>query len=159
MVSPASHSGIMALMAIAVYHRFPITATRDEIALAETYKTALVFAQNPQAAPAWLAQLMATVNQISQDVADLRTKSAEQPAILYNSRAGPNEPLYDPIAYGQGLGYVPLAHPATRDELLRLDRELPHHFNSKSCINSSMIRKPVYCLCGCTWATSNAHQF
>src|SRR5271168_4553337 len=57
----------------------PNAATNLEIGAAEAYKAAVIFSHSPGAnvAPAWLLNLNATVQQIANDVADLRRKSDE----------------------------------------------------------------------------------
>jgi hypothetical protein len=72
----------------------PNAAIDTEIGAAEVYKAAVVFSHNPggDAAPAWLANLTATVNQIAHnvahlchDVAYLHQKANELPILLGNS--------------------------------------------------------------------------
>ena len=68
----------------------PNAATDAEIGAGKVYKAAVVFSHNPggDVAPAWLANLTATVNQIARDVAHLRQKADELPILLANSQAG-----------------------------------------------------------------------
>jgi hypothetical protein len=97
----------------------PNAATNLEIGAAEAYKAAVIFSHSPGAnvAPAWLLNLNATVQQIANDVADLRRKSDEiatdvadlrrksdeLPILLANSQVCRSGPL-QPNCYAEWLG-------------------------------------------------------
>ena len=133
-------------------------ATANDIGQAEAYKTAVIFSHSPggNAAPPWLANLTANVQQIANlaqqntanlanltaqvgqianDVAFLRQRTAELPIILANSQAGPRGPLYNPtLMQAQGWpGWAPLLaapNPRTRDELLVFTGEVIRFLSS-----------------------------
>ena len=110
----------------------PNAATDAEIGAGEVYKAAVVFSHNPggNVAPAWLANLTATVNQIALDVAYLRQKADELPILLANSQAGARGPLFNPTVLQNGWAPLLTApNPRSRDELLGFTGEFTRHFH------------------------------
>ncbi|KAF8800156.1 hypothetical protein BYT27DRAFT_7263300 [Phlegmacium glaucopus] len=110
-------------------------ATDQEIALAEVYKSTLVFSCAPAAAaPPWLAAIHADIQHMTNNIATLSNninqllqKSDEQPKLLVNSSAGICEPLYDPTQ--PGWIYLNAPNPTTCRELA--------HFNRQQCADSA----------------------
>jgi hypothetical protein len=110
----------------------PNAATTNNIGQAEAYRTAIIFSHSPggNAAPPWLANLTANVQQIANDVAFLRQRADELPIILANSQTGPRGPLYNPTLMAQGWAPLLAApNPRTRDELLVFTGDVIHPFS------------------------------
>lgn len=98
----------------------PNAATDIDIGAAEANKAAVIFSHSHSgnAAPAWLTNLNATIQQIANDVVILQQWSEEMPIFLANSQAGTCGPLLNPTTMANGLApLLSVANPQTQDEL------------------------------------------